>query len=235
MQQQFASGSSAGPTGQSYSGYSSPYGFNHSQQYRAMSKEEADRLFREIFGGMRVDQIFRNLEEEMRRGNIRSGSGLGHNVGKSFDPSEQTFRPFFRTEQSTTKIFTDAYGNRHEEVVYSDPRGERFTVRRTVSTDPNASVNQTTEDWKNHHRGRDGRVHFGSSASRQTAGNTDFTQEYFGFRSHGRNPLIAFLFLGMWFMVIALAIYTFCYMIVFHPFLVLFLFFLSISLRRGRF
>jgi curved DNA-binding protein CbpA len=171
-------------------------------QYQQMSKEEADRLFRELFGGMRVDQIFRNLEEEMRRGGMQ-GSGLGRNVGCSFAGSEQVFRPFFRTESSSTRVFTDGHGNRMEETTYADPRGTRFTVRRMSSSDPNASTNQTSEDfYRSRFAGKDGRHHFGNVSAQFKRPAEDFTQSVFGIRSHGRSPLVSFLILGAWTVVL---------------------------------
>ncbi|GET89683.1 heat shock protein DNAJ, putative [Leishmania tarentolae] len=183
------------------SGYSSGFsgGMDRGNyQYHQMSKEEADQLFRELFGGMRVDQIFRNLEEEMRHGSIK-GNGLGGHVGRSFPGSEQAFRPFFSVESSTANVFVDEHGNRMEETTYTDSRGKRFTVRRMSSTDPNASVNQTADEfYRGRHAGKDGRYRFGNVSSQFQRPSDDFTQTMFGVRSHGRSPLMAFLILAAW-------------------------------------
>lgn len=206
------------------SGYDSSYsgGFpggmgRGNYQYQQMSKEEADRLFRELFGGMRVDQIFRNLEEEMRRGGMQS-SGLGAHVGRSFPSSEQAFRPFFRTDSSSTRVFTDEHGNCMEETTYTDPRGTRFTVRRTSSSDPNASTNQTGEDfYRSRFAGKDGRHHFGNASSQFEKPPEDFTQTVFGFRSHNRSPFVAFLILGAWTVILGTLLFCCIGFLARHP------------------
>ncbi|KPI86808.1 putative heat shock protein DNAJ [Leptomonas seymouri] len=214
-----------GSSSSSGGGYSSsgPGGFpggmgRGNYHYQQMSKEEADRLFRELFGGMRVDQIFRNLEEEMRRGGIQGG-GLGGHVGRSFPASEQAFRPFFRSESSSTRIFTDEHGNRMEETTYSDSRGTRFTVRRTSSSDPNASTNQTGEDfYRSRYVGKDGRHHFGNVSKQFQKPAEDFTQTMFGVRSHGRSPLVAFLILGAWTVILGTLLFCCIGFLARHPF-----------------
>ncbi|EPY23564.1 curved DNA-binding protein [Strigomonas culicis] len=224
------------PTGggaQTHQGFPG-YGGHNAYQYREMSKEEADRLFREIFGGMRVEQIFRNFEEELRKGNMRSNRG-GVNVGHSFNSSDQTFRPFFTTHSSTSQ-FVDAYGNRMEETVYQDGSGHRYTVRRSSSSDPNASVNQTADDYfKNHKKSSDGRVHFGRSSVKYNAPNTDFTQQLMGVRSHGRSPLVGILLLFAWFIVITTLLYCFIYFMARHPIFTTALFFILLAGRIRRF
>ncbi|KAK7201810.1 heat shock protein DNAJ [Novymonas esmeraldas] len=195
-------GSGSGPEGDAYaSGFQGGAGRGN-QQYQQMSKEEADLLFRELFGGMRVDQIFRNLEEEMRRGGLKGG-GLGSHVGRSFPSGEQAYRPFFRTEGSTTNVFVDEHGNRMEETTYTDPRGKRFTVRRVSSSDPNASTNQADDEfYRGRHAGKDGRYHFGNASAKFQQPTSDFTQHVFGVRSHGRSPIMAFLILAAWTVVL---------------------------------
>lgn len=212
----YSSGSSGGYSSSSSSGFPGGTG-RGAYQYQQMSKEEADRLFRELFGGMRVDQIFRNLEEEMRRGGMQ-GSGLGANVGRSFPGSEQAFRPFFRTESSTTRIFTDEHGNRMEETTYTDPRGTRFTVRRSSSTDPNASTNQTSEDfYRARFAGKDGRHRFGNVSAQFEKPTQDFTQSMFGVRSHGRHPLVSFLILGAWTIILGTLLFACIGFLARHP------------------
>lgn len=216
-------GAGVGYSGGGFPGGKVYGGFPGTGGYQQMSKEEADRLFREIFGGMRVDQIFRDLEEEMQRS--RGGQGAFTNAG-----------PFFHQGTSSkAKIFTDKFGNRMEEHVYTDPSGRRFTVNRTSSTDPNASMNQTTEDYNSSHTSRkDGRVHFGNSSHNYQKPNMDFTDHYMGFRSHGRSPIVAFLSIAAWFVVIATVFSGFFYIIVHHPYLTLAIVFLIFLGRRGR-
>lgn len=212
-------GYSAGgfPGGSTYGRYSSQRG------YQEISKEEADLLFREIFGGMHVDQIFRNLEEEMRRSSARQSAHA--NAG-----------PFFRQGVQSTSVFTDRFGNRLEEHVFTDPSGRRFAAHRTVSADPNASVNQTTEDYNSGHTSSsDGRVHFGRSSYNYEKPNLDFTERYFGFRSHGRSLLFSFLSLAAWFVVLSTILSCFFYLLVHHPFFFLAVLFLTVLGRRSRF
>ncbi|CAJ1028817.1 putative DnaJ domain containing protein [Leishmania utingensis] len=212
----YNSGSSSG----SASGYASgfPGGMDRGDyQYRQMSKEEADQLFRELFGGMRVDQIFRNLEDEMRVGGIR-GNGLGGHVGRSFTNSDRAFRPFFRSESSMTNVFIDEHGNRMEETTYTDPRGKRFTVRHVSSTDPNASTNQANDEfYRGRHAAKDGRYHFGNVSTQFQKPTNDFTQSMFGVRSHGRSPLVAFLILAAWTVVLGTLLFCFIGFLVRHP------------------
>lgn len=213
----YGGGAGGFPGGSMYGGFPGQGG------YQQMSKEEADRLFREIFGGMRVDQIFRDLEEEMRRSSTRPG--LHSNAG-----------PFFRQNLQTTNIYTDRFGNRMEEHVFTDPSGQRFTVHRSTSSDPNASVNQTPEDYNSAHTNKgDGRVHFGKSSYSYQQPNLDFTDHYFGFRSHGRSPLFVFFSLAAWFVILATIFSGIFYIMVYHPFFSLAVIFLMIAGRRGRF
>ncbi|KAG5499191.1 hypothetical protein JIQ42_04003 [Leishmania sp. Namibia] len=202
------------------SGYSSsvPGGTDRGNyQYQQMSKEEADQLFRELFGGMRVDQIFRNLEDEMRLGGIR-GSGLGSHVGRTFPDADQAFRPFYRTESSTTSVFVDEHGYRMEETTYTDPRGKRFTVRRTSSTDPNASTNEAGDEfYRGRHPGKDGRYRFGNASSQFQRPTNDFTQNLFGVRSHGRSPLVAFLILSAWTVILGTLLFCLIGFLARHP------------------
>lgn len=230
--------SDRGGGGEMGSAYGSPWEGGRQQgqyTYQQMSKEEADRLFRDLFGGMRVDQIFRNFEEEMRRGGIRSGSGLGSTVGHNFQSDEQVFRPFFRQEGSTTNIYVDGHGNRMEETSYTDPRGKQFTVRRTTSADPNASTNQTAEDfYRGRSAGKDGRYHFGNASSEFKKPNFDFTENMFGVRSHGRHPLIAFLLLGAWTVVLGTLFFCFLHFLFHHPFFSTAILLLMILGRKSR-
>lgn len=50
---------------------------SHEYSYQQMSKADADALFRQIFGTMRVEDIFSRLEEELKAGNMRGGSSRG--------------------------------------------------------------------------------------------------------------------------------------------------------------
>ncbi|CAC9498751.1 DnaJ domain family protein [Leishmania donovani] len=210
----------SGSSGRAASGYSAgfPGGMDRGNyQYHQMSKEEADQLFRELFGGMRVDQIFRNLEEEMRLGGIK-GNGLGGHVGRSFPDSEQAFRPFFSVESSTANVFVDDHGNRMEETTYTDSRGKRFTVRRMSSTDPNASVNQTADEfYRGRHAGKDGRYRFGNVSSQFQRPDNDFTQNMLGVRSHGRSPLVAFLILAAWTVILGTLLFCCIGFLTRHP------------------
>ncbi|KAH9593172.1 DnaJ domain [Trypanosoma melophagium] len=219
-----SAGSSSSSTGFYQQG---PGGYQH------MSKEEADRLFRDLFGGMRVDQIFRDFEEEMRRSSV---SGRTSRVSQEFSGSEQVFRPFFRNE--STRIFTDGHGNRMEERTFTDPRGTTFTVRKMTSEQPNASTNQKTEDFyhDNASANRDRRFHYGNSSFKVNPRNftDDFGQAFFGVRSHGRHPLIAMMIVAAWGIVIGTLVLGFFVFLVSHPIFTLAVLFL-LFLRRLRY
>ncbi|KAG5501392.1 hypothetical protein JKF63_03205 [Porcisia hertigi] len=209
-------GSSSGSAGGYTSGF--PGGTSRgSYQYQQMSKEEADLLFRELFGGMRVDEIFRNLEDQMHLGGIK-GNGLGRHVGRSFPGSDQAFRPFFRTESSSMNVFIDEHGNRLEESTYTDSSGKHFTVRRMSSSDPNASTNRTDEDfYRGRHASKNGRYRFGNVYSKFKPPSDDFTENMLGVRSHGRSPLVAFLILAAWTVVLGTLLFAFISFLVRHP------------------
>lgn len=222
-------------SGYSSGGVNSKGAYPREAGYQQMSKEDADRLFREIFGGMHVDEIFRGLEEEMRHGSIRAPGGPGSHVGYNFQHSEQAFRPFFSTAAESRRIFTDAHGNRMEEHTYVDPRGRRYTVRKTSSEDPNASMNQTPEDYnQSHYSRRDGRVHFGKVSSSFRQPENDFTKHFFGIRSHGRGPLMGIGVIIAWSIVLLTMLYSVGYLLFHHPFFCLAVLFLVAVGRRGR-
>ncbi|ESL11748.1 heat shock protein DnaJ [Trypanosoma rangeli SC58] len=224
----------------SFSGSGSRGGFSpgYSQQgpaegYHHMSKEEADRLFRDLFGGMRVDQIFRDLEEEMRRGSV---GGHQSRTSSEFSEKEQAFRPFFRG--GSTHIYVDAHGNRMEEREFHDPRGTTFKVRTVSSEQPNASINQRVEEYYSTKAGssRDGRFHYGNSSFtvNPPGATNDFGQTLFGVRTHGRHPLVAMMIIAAWGIVLGtliLGVFTFFFS---HPVFTMSVLFL-IFLRRMRF
>ncbi|RNF14815.1 heat shock protein DnaJ [Trypanosoma conorhini] len=228
------------PVGSAFSGRGSGGGFSpgYSQQgpaagYQHMSKEEADRLFRDLFGGMRVDQIFRDLEEEMRRGGV---GGRQSRTSSEFSEKEQAFRPFFRG--GSTRVYVDAHGNRMEEREFYDPRGTSFKIRTVSSEQPNASTNQRAEEYYNAKAGssRDGRFHYGNSSFNVNppGATNDFGQALFGVRTHGRHPLVAMMIIAAWGVVLGtliLGVFTF---LLSHPVFTMCVLFL-VFLRRLRF
>ncbi|EKF29843.1 chaperone DNAJ protein, putative [Trypanosoma cruzi marinkellei] len=215
--------------GGSGSGFSTGYSQQSPPGYQHMSKEEADRLFRDLFGGMRVDQIFRDFEEEMRR------SSMGVRQGRTpsdFAENEQAFRPFFRG--GSTRIFTDAHGNRMEEREFQDSRGTTFKVRTISSENPNASTNQRVDEFYSAKAegSRDGRFHYGNTSFNVNprGATNDFGQAAFGVRTHGRHPFVGMMIIAAWGVVIGtffLAVFAFFFS---HPIFtlsVLFLIFLG--------
>ncbi|RNF18409.1 putative chaperone DNAJ protein [Trypanosoma cruzi] len=221
-----ASSFSGGGTG---SGFSTGYAQQSPPGYQHMSKEEADRLFRELFGGMRVDQIFRDFEEEMRRSSMGVRQGR---TSSEFAENEQAFRPFFRG--GSTRVFTDAHGNRMEEREFQDSRGTTFKVRTISSENPNASTNQRVEEFygAKAEGSRDGRFHYGNSSFNVNprGATNDFGQAVFGVRTHGRHPFVGMMIIAAWGVVIGtffLAVFAFLFS---HPIFtmsVLFLIFLG--------
>lgn len=125
---------------------------HHAQgSYRRMSKEEADQMFREMFGTFRIDDIFRAFEEESRRGGVR-GSGTGTGFLGS-DPASASypgmgrggFHSFFGTggpassssssaRSSSTRVYYDANGNRMEEHTFSGPSGTYYRVSQQTTS-----------------------------------------------------------------------------------------------------
>lgn len=88
--------------------------------YRRMSKQEADDLFQEIFGSFHgVDDLFAQLEEEMRRSAKQQPKGGAH----WFSPGGTA-----SSRSSSTRIYFDSQGHRVEEQTYSAPGGTYYRV-----------------------------------------------------------------------------------------------------------
>lgn len=162
-------------------------------RYQHILKEEADRLFRDIFGGMQVDQIFRDMDQQMRRSS-GSGNPFYHSrqssVNRDFGGSA-AFRPFFR--QDKFQVMEDEYGNRVEERTFTNANGTKYTVRNVSSQQPGASTNQSNDDFYStaarNTTAQDDRFRFGNSSFRAAPNErtNDFGQSYFGVRTHGRS------------------------------------------------
>ena len=170
---------------------SNPFG-GANVRYQNISKEEADRLFRDIFGGMQVDQIFRDMDQQMRR-TQGSGNPFYHSrqspVNRDFG-SNSSFRPFFRKD--SFHVTEDEYGNRVQEGTYTSANGTKYTVRNFSSQQPGASTNQTTEEFYDNAArnttAQDNRFRFSNTSFRVNPKerSNDFGQ-YFGVRTHGRS------------------------------------------------
>ncbi|EAN79082.1 chaperone protein DNAj, putative [Trypanosoma equiperdum] len=227
--QRRAETSNAGSARSSYhpggAAYHSPPGYQH------ISKEEADKIFRDLFGGMRVDQIFRDFEE-MQRG-TRSGGRSG--FPQEFGAADCSFRPSFRSE--STRVYTDGLGNRMEERTFTDSHGNTYTVHTTTSEQPNASMNQRAEDYYSGHASNSGggRFRMGNSSFRVTPRDAanDFGANYFGIRTHGRHPAVAMMILVAWSIVLGTLLFATLAFFVSHPFFTFAVLFL-ILLKRMR-
>lgn len=196
-------------------------------QYQTMSKEEADRLFRELFGGIQIDQIFRDFERQSfsRGTSARNMAEFGRGQG--------TFRPFFREE--STRVFTDEFGNRTEERVFTTKDGTRFTVNNTSSKQEGASVNQTADDfYRASASQKDGRVQFGTSSFQYRKPSYDFGKNVFGVNAYGRHPAVSLLIITAWSIVVFTVLFGILNFAVTHPLFLLALFFLFTA-RRMRF
>lgn len=201
-------------------------------QYRQMTKEEADLLFRELFGGINVDQIFKDAERQVNR----AAFGGMHRINfREFGSSAQ-FRPHMAEE--SRRSWTDEYGNKMEEKVFTTSDGTKYTVHNHSSTQPGASVNQTSEDFYQSVGGNsaDGRAKFGTSSFRVNPRNftNDFGQNYFGVRTHGRHPLVGLAIIVAWTIVITTLIFGLFSFAFTHPIFVLAIIGL-IYLRRMRY
>ena len=155
-----------------------------------------------------------------------------------FSRDQQRFNPFFRQE-SSTRIYYDDHGNKHEERIFTDSKGSQFRVHNTTSTDEHASLNQTNEEHvrQNAEFYGDNRARYGNSSFRvEPSGWTnDFTQHMWGIRSHGRHPVVQFAILMAWAVIIFTFFGTLIAFLATHPFFLLALVFLYLMRRSRRF
>ncbi|KAG8346814.1 DnaJ domain [Trypanosoma vivax] len=200
--------------------------------YEQMSTEEANRLFRDLFGGMRVDQIFRDLDVQC--GPIGCGA---HPFTQEFASSKRAFRPFFHSESS--RVYMDGHGNSMEERTFTDSSGRSYTVRTTRSEQPQASVNQRAEDFyqKRADSSSDGRFHMGRASFKvnERGATNDFGTAYFGVRTHRRHPLISFLIIVAWTVVLGTLLVSAAVFLFSHPLFAIALIFLLVGRRMGFF
>lgn len=133
----------------------SPHHAHGSSSYQRMSKEEADELFREMFGSIRVEDIFRAFEEEMRRGNSSAAAGAGGGTGflrpGASSSARGGFHGFFSrgggaassAKSSSTRVYFDADGNRMEEHTFTSPSGTYYRVSQQTSSSSGSHANSS--------------------------------------------------------------------------------------------
>lgn len=203
-------------------------------RYERMSTDEANRLFRDLFGGQQVDQIFRDFEQHSHH---RRTMGGGFQPRMQDFPAGQhsAFRPSFREDAS--KVYTDEFGNRTEERTFTSTNGTKYTVRNTSSAQEGASSNHTAEEFfrnaAGHRTSQDGRAQFGTSSFQFKSPNRDFGQ-FFNVRTHGRHPLVAIAIIIGWSVVITTVFFGVLNFAVSHPIFIAALFMLYFA-RKGRF
>lgn len=220
-----------------------PFAQQSGQQMRSeqMSRDEANRLFRDLFGGMQVDQIFREFDNSMNhRRSMGSGNGGSAQSAfqsriREFPAGQATFRPFFREEKSN--VFTDEFGNRTEERTFTAANGTRYTVRNTTSGQEGASTNQTNDEYyrnaANQRMSQDGRASFGTSSFRVHQKARDFGS-FLGVRTHGRHPLVGAAIIVAWAIVITTVFFGIINFALSHPLFLGALVMLYLA-RKGRF
>ncbi|CUG94092.1 DNA-J chaperone, putative [Bodo saltans] len=237
--QTYGAGPNYGPGfGQTYS-KSNPFtqhtGQQHHQQvrYEKMSTDEANKLFRDLFGGIQVDQIFREFEQSTNH--RRSMQAPFQQRMRDFPAGQQAFRPFFREDSS--KVFTDEFGNRTEERSFTSANGTRYTVRNTASTQDGASSNQTSDEFyrnaANQRKSQDGRASFGTASFNVKPPSRDFGS-FFGAQTHGRHPMVGVAIIIGWSIVITTVVFGVFNFALAHPIFVGALMCLYFA-RRGRF
>ncbi|CCW71130.1 unnamed protein product [Phytomonas sp. Hart1] len=200
------------------------HGFRGGFAAHSMSKTEADSLFREIFGNMNFDQIFKSLEEELHCGGMQPGSGMGCN--RCQDP--------FRTAKSYTEsvnMFVDNNGNHVEEHIYSDASGNRYTVRHTSAKGMHPAASESHE---HSHLNPDGsrKITFDDLSLDGYSRYGKFKHRMAGFSFKKRDPMLAFLSLEAWTFTIIAVFSIIVYFLVTHPKILLIVLFLTIL---GRF
>jgi curved DNA-binding protein CbpA len=239
---QYASGPNYGSGfGQTYSKgnpFTQHMGQQQQQQqqnvrYEKMSTDEANRLFRELFGGIQVDQIFREFEQTSNH--RRSMQAPFQQRMNDFPAGKQAFRPFFREDAS--KVYTDEFGNRTEERSFTAANGTKYTVRNTSSAQEGASTNQTSDDFyrnaANQRQSQDGRTTFGTASVKVKTPSRDFGN-FFGAQMHGRHPLVGIAIIVGWSIVITTVVFGVFNFALSHPIFVGGLVLLYLA-RRGRF
>jgi curved DNA-binding protein CbpA len=218
QRQMFSSTSAGGPGGRSYEDWANR-GFAHSGQgganvrTQSMSTADAEKIFRELFGNVNMEDIFREFDQS-QKGN-RTGLGEHVNFNRrfgSFDSSNgnaSNFNRFF--QQTATRTFQDESGNTRMETEFVDQFGHRHTVSRNTSTFENASTNTDPNEFMRSAANRDpfGRVHHASGyyTFGRRGDTNDFFQKYFGVRSHGRSPIVSLVILLCW----AIIVGTLCF------------------------
>lgn len=179
---------------QTYAGAYPPRGSG----FQTMTTAEADKLFREIFGSMNMEQMLRDMENRSK-GSSSGGGGnpFGAFGGMPFGGGgQQQYRPNFQSQSE--EVHTDEFGNRTVKKEFRDSQGNVYNVYTTSSTDPNASMNQSAEEVNEKYRDAAGRFRFGSNTSSgqgggswgnryQTDGSTPFGRVFNSNMSVGHN------------------------------------------------
>ena len=217
-------------------GFSPQGGFAGAGNVRTMSTADADKLFRELFGNVNIDQIFREFEQQSN--SKRSGLGEKTQLSRRFGSfgSQSTFNPFF--SQSSSRVYTDGSGNTREESEFVDQFGRTFRVARDTSTQENARVNTDPDEFMRAAATRDplGRVKTG--ATQFTFGrrgfSNDFFESYFGVRSHGRGPIVSVIVILCWVIIITGMLYATFEFLGNHP-MVLAAIVVLVYMRKGRY
>ena len=133
--------------------------------FHTMTTEEADKMFREIFGTMNMEQMIRDMEGK-GRGRQRGGMPFGinmMNMGGVNMSNGSTFRPNFSSQHD--EVRTDGHGNTTVRREFRDSNGNVYNIYTTSSADPNASMNQSQEEVNEKYRSDGGRFNFGANSS----------------------------------------------------------------------
>lgn len=107
--------------------------------YQRMTKEDADQLFREMFGGIRVEDLIRDMEKNMGQWGS-GGASRGMPTGRLFGNS--IFSSASSSNRSSSRVFFDRDGNRMEEHTFSGPQGTYYRVSQQSSSNENVGQNQ---------------------------------------------------------------------------------------------
>jgi curved DNA-binding protein CbpA len=219
-------------------------GFAHSQQQggytkvHTMSTADADKIFRELFGNVKLEDIFRDVDQ--RASNRRVGNqGVNVNLHRQWGgfsrEQNAAFTPFF--QQTTQQTYTDDAGNVRTDTSFKDAFGRLHRVSQASSTQENASMNTDPNEYYRAAAARhpQGRVEHASGYFnfKHRGATDDFFQHYMGVRSHGRHPAVLLLIVFCWFVIISSILYaslTFC---IDNPLFVVAIFMLW-ALRRNR-
>jgi curved DNA-binding protein CbpA len=217
-------------------------GFAHAQPggsytVHNMSTADADKIFRELFGNVNIEQIFREFDQSQSA--TRSGLGENVNFNRRFGSfgNQSNLNQFF--QQTAARTYKDDAGNVREESEFVDQFGRTYRMSRSSSTQENASTNTDPNEFMRTKAARDPLGRVKNASGHYTFGRrgdtNDFFKTYFGVRSHGRSFPVQMIIMLCWVIIIGSLFIAMGSFIVNHPIVMFAIFALFYLRTRGRY